>query len=216
MPMATATMTAAIESLRSRSRASGAQSNDLCLHVGWREEKMCVTQKACLLDCSFVYYCCLPSLSNSNTRERARERKRESKSESERARARARESENTSLWNEKTGAISCSFSGCFPFWDSLLSSFPFRCTLLCLHGFVVTEVVLIASLSLCSLSSLSPPHTQHSTTTTWTGTRTAAQPVCTVKHTTAATENNRGQQPGCRRPGADESGMRAPRCRPTC
>ena len=47
-------MTAAIESLRSRSRASGAQSNDLCLHFGWRQEKMCVTQKACLLDCSFV------------------------------------------------------------------------------------------------------------------------------------------------------------------
>ena len=45
----------------------------------------------------------------------------------------------------------------------------------------------------------------------------ATQPLCTMKHTTVVTENsNRGQQPGCRRPGADESGMRAPRCRPTC
>ena len=103
------------------------------------------------------------------------------------------------------GASTTFVSSRFPFWDNLLSLFD----ALFLPSFALLCVWIALSLPLPSLQHTT--RTQHSTTTTWIGTRTATQPLCTVKHTTAATENNnKGQQPGCRRPGADESGLRAP------
>ena len=101
-----ATTTAAIESLRSRSRASGAQSNDLCLHVGWREEKRrCVSLRklACLIAYSFVLFIivasplCPATIQKQRERDRELERVRESEVEREREREREREKRLRSL-----------------------------------------------------------------------------------------------------------------------
>ena len=66
-------------------------------------------------------------------------------------------------------------------------SFPFRCALPCF------ALCLDRSLSPSSLSPTHNTHTQHSTTTTWIGSHTATQPLCTVKHTPVAAAKGSSQ-----------------------